>query len=163
MQFFKRIPLPIPPLACALMLLAALGGLPACGSTPQGPPRAEDELTRDVYQRDCARGIGSACYELGESYVDGRWGPTDDTCGFALLEQACLGHYVGACARVGEMEAEGRGTAKDVTTAAAVLQRACEDGSARACGYLDGLGRIVGARTMNHAPTARARTASAVD
>ena len=133
--------LPRKSLASFVTLLAALAALAGCGSPSRTPAVGQDELTRDVYQRDCDSGIGSACYELGVSYVDGRWGPVDEACGFALLERACADSYAGACARVGEMKAEGRGTPQDVAGAAALLHRACDEGSARACQSLATLDR----------------------
>jgi TPR repeat protein len=111
------------------LALAMLGG---CGS-PSHPALAGDDDTREVYQRDCDEGVGSACFEFGESYLAGQWGPADPARGLGFLERACELRYASACAHAATMTAEGRGRAPDAAQARALLQRACDDGSPRAC------------------------------
>ena len=92
------------PLVAALLgILCASAG---CGRRPRPPP-ASEEATRHVYERDCDHAIGSACYELGESYVEGRSGRADPARGAPLLEKACRLDYLGACEQVAKL-AQGR-------------------------------------------------------
>ncbi len=88
-----------------LLVAAVLGFLCASGGCGRGshPPPASEEATRHVYERDCEHDVGSACYELGESYVDGRSGRTDVARGKVLLEKACRLEYLGACEQVARL------------------------------------------------------------
>jgi TPR repeat protein len=82
-----------------LLLPLVLGALPlvtGCGSRPH-PATATDQNTLAVYEHDCDAGVGSACYELGDTYARGQDAPRDDERALLLLSRACELDYAGAC------------------------------------------------------------------
>ncbi len=95
-------------------------------------PRACENL-RFLYNGLCEKGVGEACFNLGQMWRDGQGGERDLSIAAAATAAACARGLGDACSVLGTHSIAGEGVPADAEQAVRLFERACELASADGC------------------------------